>query len=322
MLRGFIILCFTFFIAQVQAEELSRRDDLFAKADIQQVNLSEAAVRLNKNNFDRSSIQYLLSASGTRLPVHYIAQTDISKMTFVFIGGFDSDLNTFTEIEEILLPLGYGVVRLELPGQGNLISKNPIIDPITLVSQSRDLISILDQLKIDKNKIALVGYSYGAAVAIQASIETKVASLNLLNPLIAASLDNSSFASIFMRLKNISGPAPTNYQDTGELLAYLSTLGEYANQDAKSFNLSEVTAAYNLFAGVPVETADELSLVSNRVSFFDGLADLVFSSSEKAKLFSRVLPIRRGIYYRADGVTHHAEQSPVDVVKFLTEANP
>ena len=127
MLQGFIILCFTLIVVQAQAEDLSQREDLFAKADIQQVNLSEAAVRLNKDNLDRSSIQYLLSASGARLPVHYIAQTDISKMTFVFIGGFDSDIDTFTEIEEILLPLGYGAVRLELPGQGELISRETML---------------------------------------------------------------------------------------------------------------------------------------------------------------------------------------------------
>ncbi len=321
MLRGYFFFILCIFASYSHADDLGGRGDMLARAETG----GESAVRLaNKNNSDRSSVQYILSASGAKLPVHFMPQNDVSKVTFVFVGGLDSDIDTFTEVEQILLPLGYGAVRLELLGQGELISKNgPNIDPLALSSQTRDLIAVLDQLKIDKNKIVLVGYSYGAAVAIEAATQMKVTTLNLINPLVPSNLDNATFASIFMRLKNISGPAPINYRDPRDLLIYLSTLGEYTNQDAESFNLNEVTSAYDLFIGVPADTAGALSLVTNRVNIFDGLSDLVVASSDKSNLFDRVLPIRRGVYYRADGVTHRApEESAAEVVKFLTETNP
>ncbi len=320
-----------------QAEEINIHENLFAKTNLQN-ELREEAVRIetSTNNdpsndpaHDPTAVLYLLSASGKRLPVHFVEPSDRKKVSFVFIGGLDSDIDSFKKIEDGLIPLGYGSIRIELKGQGRLVSNSPLIEPIQVSDQAKDLISVLNQLNIDKSRMALVGYSYGASVSIQTAIylhETapeKIASLDLINPLLQDENYGTDFSSVFIRLKNISGPTPSRELPPIELLKQLSLSGEFASQTDGAFNLAEVTSAYNLFSGLSNDLADSLLSINTKVNFFDGLADLVLPAIDKTNLFERVLIRNRGSYYRAEGVSHRApEESPAEVIRFLVEANP
>ena len=321
MFRGFLLLTLTIlFVVQARSDETPQ----FANAPQAS---EEAAVRVEKTTIPHLDIQYIPATSGVTLPIHFVPPSNPVKNTFVFIGGLDSDIESFDHVADLLLPLGYGVLQLELNGQGELISKSPIMQVIPVPVQSQDLISILDQLRIDKTKVALVGESYGAAVAIQVANDIlnrdkmNVASLNLINPLSPAS--NVAFAPIYMRLKNISGEGPGNSPNIRDLLVYLSARGEYAAQSEEAFDLNEVTAAYDLFMGIPLENASQLTAVKTKVNTLDGLADLVLPSSEKSELFERVPMEYRGLYKSVDGMSHRAgEEFPEEVSRFLNDSNP
>ncbi len=321
MLRGFLLFILTTLsVVHAYSDETTQ----FASAPQAS---EEAAVRVEKTTPPRLDVQYIPAASGVNLPVHFVAPSNLAKSIFVFIGGLDSDIESFDHVADLLLPLGYGILQLELEGQGELISKSPILQVIPVPVQSQDLISILDQLRIDKTKLVLVGESYGAAVAIQAAIDIfnrdkiTVASLNLINPL--SPIANVAFAPIYMRLKNISGVGPINSQNIRDLLMYLGARGEYAAQSEEAFDLNEVTAAYDLFMGIPLENASQLTAIKTKVNILDGLADLVLPSSDKSDLFERVPMEYRGLYVRADGVSHRAgEEFPEEVSRFLNESNP
>ncbi len=133
MNRGYKFISFILFslATHVRADVIDLRENLFAKANTEE-GLNEPAVRIDsQSNLHRSSLQYLVSASGTRLPIQFVSQTDPSRKTFIFIGGLDSDIETFSKLEEILLPLGYGSLRIELRGQGSLIAKPPNIESLS-----------------------------------------------------------------------------------------------------------------------------------------------------------------------------------------------
>jgi len=271
--------------------------------------------------------QYLSVPSGVKMPVIYHPQNQDSGVTFVMVGGLDSNIETFKKTSEILEAKNEGTLRLELDGQGELIGHAGNLQPIPLKKQATDLISAIGQLKIRKDKIALVGYSYGAAVVVQAAFDllmtqgVAVHSINLINPYTDNAEINSDFGSVFLLLKNLSAPVPGTYESLKDLLTYLGLTGGYLAQHGGGWSQASVMASYDLFAGVPQGEKDisyMLRRIKSRVNMFDGLADLVVPSSEKQKQLSEVPEALRGIYYTAEGVTHRApEEAPDKVADFL-----
>ncbi len=321
MLRGILITLLLSLTARIAVAE---DGVLFSQAE----QTPETGVRVEPTSLPpHRAVEHINAASGVSIPIQFTAPNNPSKVIFVFVGGLDSDIESFDRVAELLRPFGYGTLQLELNGQGELISKSPIVQNILLTTQSQDLISVIDELRLDKTKIVLVGQSYGAAVAVQAASDIlsrdkyNVAAVDLVNPLIPAA--SISFAPIFMRLKNISGVGPTESRNIRDLLVYLSARGEYASQTDESFDLNEVTAAYELFTGVPTETTMLLTTLNLKVNLFDGLSDLVVSTAEKANLFERLSENSRGIYFKSESAGQRAgEEAPEELAKFLTEAHP
>ena len=136
------------------------------------------------------------------LELNYLPPADYSKITFVLLAGLPSDELTFRKTKENLQINGFGVLRIySVPLASNAKA---------LSSYSQHLLSVFDQLHIDKTKLALAAYSYGVALGAQVAFDLfekqkiKVRTLCLIHLLTNEQKANADFASQFSLLKKSS----------------------------------------------------------------------------------------------------------------------
>src|SRR5258706_10265342 len=99
--------------------------------------------------------------------IHYQEAGDEHAPPIMLIHGFISSTLIWDEVFLPLAQSGFRVIALDLPGYG--YSDKPRHAEYTIESQARAVIGLMDRLGIEK--AALVGASYGGAVAAPVSVD-------------------------------------------------------------------------------------------------------------------------------------------------------
>ena len=323
------IYCLLFWTGTVHADDINLRENLFARVSAQDA-LLELAVRVDaKTKIDRSSNLSLMSPSNVKLPIHFVPASDSSKSTLVFVGDCNSNIDTFTKLEEFFLSLGYGSLRLELRGQGELLSQSQSLEPILVSSQAQDLNSVLDQLNLDKHKIAFVGYSYGAAVVLETAAlihnrdHIKVSSINFINPILLSETSDRSTLELFLRLKNISSPQMSHFQTPNDLIRFLQSASDLNDSSESSIEFKESISILSLLSCASINLNELLKSIDSRINIVDGDQDLTTPQLEKKQNYALISTTQLGSFLSLPSIAHRIpEEFSVELSRFLIESDP
>ncbi len=212
------------FAGEIHIEQDSAKE----KADFTQ------SLKIKNTDEKPQSFKFLNDES---FDVIYTPPADFSKITFILIAGSDSDVATFQKTKENLQLEGFGILRI--------FSQQSQLDSLTSSRQSKNIISTLDQLGVDKTKIAIAAYSSGTPVGARLAFDLYKnqniqAPLSLINLSQGDQKTDSDFITLIRLLKN-----PTNLHSLLSLFVFDS-----------------LTSAEEQFSDIPMEFRGVFSKLS------------------------------------------------------------
>lgn len=276
---------------------------------------------------DPAKIDHILVNENLALPVRFHPPSTPGLPVLLFIGGLNSEIDTFEDVVHHMRNYGYGTIEIELRGQGSLMVQDEFrIRPIPLATQLHDIQKVMNYYKLSPAQIALVGYSYGAAPAgdlafhFEHTTGEKFHSINLINPYIDNLEMSTSVGWLFGYIKSTWSLYPGAYKALQDYMANM-TIANLEILTTQGFDARRVNSMRSLYQGLPHgHVTPKLRHILTRVNILSGIRDIVVPESAKEELYHSIPDRNRGIFDSVNASHMIVEKQPHLVIEFLLQA--